>query len=171
MRTTLNKLEAASPQPEVWAALLLALKKTQADNFPLELSTIEAAIGFTGALWAASTIETHHAALRMYGVWCVRQVASNIKDSRATSALAVVERYCLGAASADELEAAKGSARAAFASTSGFAELAVAFLADADVHRAVWGAADWAAHSVGYKNCKQIREDQEKEFRLFIFKN
>lgn len=51
--------------------------------------------------------------LRLYAAWCARQVAHLNPDPRVTKACDVAERFALGQAAREELEAASGAAWAA----------------------------------------------------------
>ena len=51
--------------------------------------------------------------LRLYAVWCARQVQHLMKDSRSIAALDVAERYANGSASDEDLAAARDAAWAA----------------------------------------------------------
>ncbi len=51
--------------------------------------------------------------LRLFAVWCARQVQHLMKDTRSIAALDVSEKVALGQASTDELAAACAAARAA----------------------------------------------------------
>jgi len=51
--------------------------------------------------------------LRLFAVWCARQVERLMTDERSKQALVVAEQYALGKATANELAAAWDAARAA----------------------------------------------------------
>lgn len=51
--------------------------------------------------------------MRLFAVWCARQVQHLMKDSRSIAALDVVERFVNGEASNEARAAAEGAARAA----------------------------------------------------------
>ena len=51
--------------------------------------------------------------LRLYACWCVRQVWYDLTDERSRTAVEVSERFAMGAATAEELAAARASACAA----------------------------------------------------------
>ena len=51
--------------------------------------------------------------LRLYVCWCVRQVWYDLTDERSRTAVEVSERFAMGAATAEELAAARASACAA----------------------------------------------------------
>jgi len=69
--------------------------------------------GFDDALWCLRAVEGHDREIRLYAVWCARQVQHLMTDSRSLAALDVAERYANGKASSEELEAARTAAWAA----------------------------------------------------------
>ena len=102
--------------------------------------------------------------LRLFAVWCARQVQHLMKDKRSLDALDVAERFALGKASVEELRAARGAAR-------GSADAADA----ADAARgAARGAADaawyaaWAAGAAGAAALGAARDAQLKQFKKMI---
>ena len=56
MQTTLNKIKQHNPCTEGWAKLLSYLNKTEADDEPLELTTILESNGIEDALWALRAV-------------------------------------------------------------------------------------------------------------------
>ncbi len=84
--------------------------------------------------------------LRLFAVWCARQVQHLMRDKRSLDALDVAERFAYGNATEGELAAARAAARAAEAA------LAAWDTALADAGEAAWdtaladaGEAAWAA--------------------------
>lgn len=150
--TTLNKIRAHNPCSEGWAKLLRHLGKTQADDEPLALATILDSNGLDDALWCLRAVYGHEREMRLYAVWCARQVQNLTNDPRSLAALDVAERHANGRATDSELVAAHAAARAAVndpTCTSArhaamTAARAAAWFASA---AAAWGAA-WAAAAV-----------------------
>jgi hypothetical protein len=138
MNTTLNKIRAKSPCADGWAKLLKHLSKTQADDEPLSLITILDSNGLDDALWCLQAVTGHDREIRLYAVWCARQVQHLMKDQRSLDALDVAERYANGLANKKELAAAIADAWAA-------ARAAARADARADAS-AAWAAA-WAARA------------------------
>ena len=97
--------------------------------------------------------------LRLFAVWCARQVQHLMKDKRSLDALDVAERFALGKASVEELRAAWDAARAA-----GAADAAGAARGAAD---AAWYAA-WAAGAAGAAALGAARDAQLKQFKKMI---
>ena len=111
--TTLNKIRAHGPCSDGWAKLLRHLDKTQADDEPLALATILDSNGLDDALWCLRAVDGHEREMRLYAVWCARQVQSLMTDSRSVAALDVAERHANGQATDEELDAASAAAWAA----------------------------------------------------------
>ena len=68
--------------------------------------------GLDDALWALRCVDAERE-LRLYAVWCARQVQHLMTDHRSVAALDVAERFANGLATAEELDAARDAARAA----------------------------------------------------------
>ena len=130
MKTTLNKIRAHSPCNEGWEKLLKYLRKTKSDDEPLSLLTILDSNGLDDALWCMKAVDGRDKEIRLYAVWCARQVQHLIKDPRSLAALDVAERFANGEATVEELDAARDAAPDAAPG---------AALGEA------WGAAWWAA--------------------------
>jgi hypothetical protein len=111
MKTTLNKIRAKSPCAEGWAKLLKSLNKTEADNESLSLTTILDSNGLSDAIWCLKAVEGHDREIRLYAVWCGRQVQHLMTDQRSIDALDVAERYANGLATENELDIAGAAAR------------------------------------------------------------
>ncbi len=80
---------------------------------PISIRFILDSNGFDDALWALRCIDNADKDIRLFAVWCARQVAHLMGDSRSTNALAVAERHAYGAATDDELCTAWDAANAA----------------------------------------------------------
>lgn len=144
MKTTLNKIREHKPCEYGWKKLLAYLGKTKADNEPLAITTILDSNGLDDALWCLRAVEGHDREIRLYAVWCARQVQHLMTDKRSLDALDVAERFANGQATEDELAAAwaAGAARAA---------AGAARAAAWDARAAAWDAA---------------RDAQEKQLRV-----
>jgi len=113
MKTTLNEIRKHDPCKSGWIKLLAHLGKTQADDETLPILTILESSGLDDALWALRAVEGHDREIRLYTVWCARQVQHLMKDKRSLDALDVAERFANGTAYEWELAAARDAARAA----------------------------------------------------------
>ena len=103
MYTTINKLRKYVPDDD---RLLESLSKTHAEDAPINISAIFASSGLEDALWCLRAVEGHDKAIRLYAVWCARQVQHLLTDARSRAALDVAERYVYGQASDEELDGA-----------------------------------------------------------------
>ncbi|MCX6499582.1 MAG: hypothetical protein NTU93_12410 [Arthrobacter sp.] len=110
MKTTLNAIRAHSPCESGWKKLLHYLGKTVADDEPLSIVTILDSNGFHDALWCLRAVEGHDREIRLYAVWCARQVQHLMTDPRSVAALDVAERNANGTATAEELAAVRSAA-------------------------------------------------------------
>ena len=143
--TTLNKIRAHGPCSDGWSKLLRHLGKIQADDEPLALATILNSNGLDDALWCLRAVDGYEREMRMYAVWCARQVQHLMTDLRSLAALDVAERYANGEATDEELAAARAAAEAAARAAAWAAARAAARDAARDAARAAARAAAWAA--------------------------
>ena len=91
--------------------------------------------------------------LRLFAVWCARQIEHLMTDKRSKDALNVAERYANGQATDEELGAARAAARAA----AWDAAMAAARAAAWDAARAAaWDAARAAARDAQYKKLYEM---------------
>jgi hypothetical protein len=145
MKTTLNKIREHSPCTDGWSKLLSYLGKTKADDEPLSIATIITSNGLDDALWCLRAVDGHNKEIRLYAVWCVRQVLHLLTDPRSVAALDVAEAYARGNATASELDAAGAAAGAAARAAAWAASRAEVGAAAWDAAGAAAGAAAWAA--------------------------
>ncbi len=113
MKTTLNKIREHSPCADGWKKLLAHLGKTQADDEPLALLTILDSNGLDDTLWCLHAVDGYEKEIRLYAVWCARQVQHLMDDPRSLAALDVAELHAHGKATDDELASAWDEAWAA----------------------------------------------------------
>ena len=137
MKTTLNAIRDHHPCADGWKKLLANLGKTAADDDPLSLITILDSNGIDDALWCLRAVYDHDKEIRLFAVWCARQVQHLMTDQRAVAALDVAERFANGDATKEELDAAGAAAMAAAWAAAGDAAMAAA-------GDAAWNAA-WSA--------------------------
>ena len=78
---------------------------------PIPIVDILKSNGLDDALWALRCVKGHDRDLRLYAVWCARQVEHLMKDQRSRNALDVAERHANGLATDEELDAAWAAAR------------------------------------------------------------
>ena len=113
MNTTLNLIRADGLCAPGWAKLLAHLGKTKADDEPLSIVTILDTNGLHDALWCLRAVKGHDREIRLYAVWCARQVQHLMTDPRSLAALDAAERHATGDATDAELAAARDAAGAA----------------------------------------------------------
>lgn len=109
MKSTLNAIRAHGPCADGWRKLLSHLGKTEADDEPLSIVTVLDSNGLDDALWCLRAVTGHDREIRLYAVWCARQVQHLMTDPRSLAALDVAERYANGLAT-DAERAAAGAA-------------------------------------------------------------
>ena len=151
MQPTLRRIRAAGPcgmqledgQRVGYLKLRHHLGKGYGDDTPVDIATIIDSNGLGDALWCLRAVDGHAREMRLYAVWCARQVQSLMEDPRSVTALDVAERYANGAASDDELAAARNAARDAARSPAWAAARAAAWAAARD--------AAWATQSAEMK--------------------
>jgi hypothetical protein len=160
--TTLNKINDCHPCEDRWQHLLKSLGKTKADDERLPFSVILDANGLNDALWCCRSAPEYDREWRLYAIWCARRVQHLMKDERSIHALDVAERYANGAASDEELIAARDAAwDAAWIAAMGAAS-AAAWAAVRAASRDAARAAAWAAVRAA------SRDAQAKRFREIV---
>ena len=124
MKTTLNAIREHSPCADGWAKLLAHFGKTKADDEPLAITTILDSNGLDDALWCLRAVTGHDREIRLYAVWCARQVQHLMTDPRSIAALDVAERFANNLATEHDLSAAWDAAGAAARAAAGAAQAA-----------------------------------------------
>jgi len=169
MKTTLNQIRAKSPCQNGWTKLLAYLGKTKADDEPISIATILDSNGLDDARWCLQAVKGRDREIRLFGVWCARQVQHLMTDPRSIAALDVSERFANCNATQEELDAARDAARAASAaardaSDASDAARAAAWAASDAARAAAW-AASAAARDAAWAASAAARADQEKRLR------
>ena len=113
---------------------------------PVQLIKIIESNDLDDALWALRCVNNSDRDLRLFAVWCARQVQHLMEDHRSIDALDVTERFANGEASQDELDAALASAMA-------YARAAARDYASASAGDAAWDAAVAAQKEMFIKMC------------------
>lgn len=142
MKTTLTAIRKHKPCEPGWEKLLRSLGKTKADDDPLSILAILESNGLDDAIWCLRAVEGCEKEIRLYTVWCARQVQHLMTDPRSLNALDVSEAFANGQATKEELDAAGNAAGDAV----GDAPWAAAWAA-AGAARAAAGDAPWAARA------------------------
>tara|TARA_R110000868_G_scaffold207722_1_gene456710 strand:+ start:2756 stop:3292 length:537 start_codon:yes stop_codon:yes gene_type:complete len=175
MQITLNAIRSHEPCSDGWAKLLKHLGKTGPDDEPLPIFTVLDSNGLDDALWCLRAVSGHDREIRLFAVWCARQVEHLNTDPRIKACNDVAERFANGEASHDELSAVRDAARAAAwdawaaARDAGAARAAARAAGDAawdarDAWAAAWAARD-ARDAAG-----DAGDAQEKELRRILAK-
>ena len=138
MQTTLRKIRAADPcgmrLEDAKSVHYLKLRHHlgYGDDTPIDIATILDSNGLDYALWCLRAVDGHAREMRLYAVWCARQVPSLMDDPSSVTAIDVAERNANGAASNDELAAARAAGtEAAWAAVAARAALAALAAAEA----------------------------------------
>ena len=153
MQTTLNAIRKCSPCISGWNTLLKSLNKTKADDEPLELSYILQSNGLDDAIWCLKAVDGKDKEIRLFAVWCARQVQHLMKDPRSIAALDIAEKFALGLTSEEALRDAAAAASYADAAAYAYADAAAyaaAYAADAAYYTAAAYAASAAADAAYY---------------------
>ena len=99
--------------------------------------------------------------MRLFAVWCARQVQHLMPDQRCTNTLDVAERYANGEASSEELDAARTAAAANAARTAAAHAVAHATAANAAADAAYAAAnARYHANAAAYVAVRAAQTDE-----------
>ncbi|CAJ9302138.1 putative bacteriophage protein [Burkholderia pseudomallei] len=130
--------------------------------------------GLDDALWVLHCILDADRDMRLFAVWCARQVEHLMEDQRSKDALNVAERFVNGEATDEERDAARDAAWAAVRGAAWGAAWAAArgavWPARKAARAAAWGAARdaawdavWAARCAAGDAAGDAAEDAQKE--------
>ena len=151
---TMADIYAHSPCADGWAKLRKHTGLPATDNTtPVTLLTILGSNGLDDALWCLRAVKGRDKEIRLYAVWCARQVQPLMTDPRSIAALDVAERYANGEATPAELTAAGDAAGDAAWAAAGAAAGAAAWAAARD---AAWAAARDAAWATQETKLREI---------------
>ena len=156
MKTTLNKIREHSPCADGWSKLLKHLGKTKADDKPVSIITILDSNGLDDALWCLRATTGYDRELRLYAVWCARQVQHLMKDPRSLKTLDVAEKFTNGEATEQDFAAAGAAAWAAAWDAAWDAARAAAGAAAAAAGDAAWDAARAAAGDAQAQELRRV---------------
>ena len=136
--------------PENWRGTALTILKNET-------------ISFEDRLWVVCRNEfISDRTIRLFAVWCARQVQHLMADKRSIDALDVAERFANGQATLAELDAAGAAARAAAGAAAGAAARAAAGAAwDAAGDAA--GAAAWDAWDAAWDAARAAAWDAARD--------
>ena len=139
-------------------AVLRESLRGRGDDEPITMIEILDSNGLADALWALRAVPDEQAAerdklARLFACWCVRQIWHLLTDERSRTAIEVAERYAVGEATRDALNAAAAAAAAAADAAAYYAAYAAyyaAYAADAASAAADAAAAAAAAADATY---------------------
>lgn len=107
-------IRAHKPCHDGWTKLLKHTGlKPDDDKTPVPILTILDSNGLLDAIWCLRAVEGKDREIRLFSVWCARQVQHLMTDPRSVEALDVAERYANGQASDTELADAWDAASSA----------------------------------------------------------
>lgn len=151
MYTTLNKIREKRPCSDGWEKLLRHLGKTHADDEPLNIATVLDSNGLDDALWCLRAVDGSDCEIRLFSIWCAREVQHLMTDIRSVNALDVAERFANGLESTEQFAEARMAAWAAWGVAGDAAEAAreAAEVAEATARaaRAAWAAGEAAGEA------------------------
>ena len=115
MKTTLKQIRAAGPcglhltedgERTGYLKLKHYFGKGYGDDTPISIATVIDSNGLDDALWCLRAVKGHQREMRLFAVWCARQVEPLMGDERSKNVLTIAERHANGAATDAELDAA-----------------------------------------------------------------
>jgi hypothetical protein len=186
MQTTLKKIRLSYPFPFPfeWKKLLRGLGKTKADEDPLDLYKVLEINGFDFALRCLRGVDGHDKEIRLFAVWCAKQVFNLMKDQRSVQALRIARIFAMGKYTDEHLCAARNMSleavrRSAFLSTAEF--IAAEAAASATMPNAWEAALNAAENSLQASEFNSpeaerlatrisVKNSQEEQFKILISK-
>jgi len=167
MRTTLNKIRAYSPCTSGWEKLLKSKGKTKADDVEFSIIDVLDSNGIDDALWCMRAVDGCEKEMRLFAVWCARQVKHLMTDQRSLNALDVAEKFANGDASREQLQDARDAAWDAARAAAWDAARAAAWDA---ARAAAWDAARAAARAAQSAKLREIcgQLDRDKGIELTV---
>ena len=155
--TTLKDIKAQHPCASGWSKLLKSLNKTKEDNELLSFLSILKSNGLSDALWCLRALKDNDRAVRLYAIWCARQVEHLDLTGVSRNINNISEQYENGNATFQELEAAREAALEASWGVAWDAAWGAA-------KEASWEAALEAARGAAKEAMGAAKEAQKQEF-------
>lgn len=141
LSTTLNRIQAAYPDPDLWKKLLEAMGEFKCRSEPISYSEILDVVSFKDALWCCRAEPRYGKLWRLFAVRCVQEFQYLLPENLTVKALRVAEAHVRGEATNAELRASEIGARHVAerlifspARTSWFAAEAAAYSATEYIH-------------------------------------
>ena len=123
--TTMAAIRAKQPCASGWKKLIAHTGLASDDTTtPVSFLTILESNGLDDAIWCLRVIEGKDREIRLFAVWCARQVQHLMTNQRSIDALDVAERFANGQANVEELRAAAAAAAYAAAAYAAYAAAA-----------------------------------------------
>jgi len=137
--TTLRRHKEYGPCADGWRAYLQHVGKTQVDDDPVPMDDVLQVVGLGDAAWALRgfVVDVHD--VRLFAVFCARQVEHLLIDERSRAAVRAAELYADSSITREELVAAWSSAMSA-ATEQSLASQAAEACCRVDTFDAAWGA-------------------------------
>ena len=177
MKTTLNEIKKYSPCTDGWKRLLSYLGKTQADNEPLDYTTILESNGIDDAIWSLRTSEDKKL-VRIFAGRCAEHVLHIFEDNypdddRPRKAVEIALRGELDTANAANAAVTANAANAAYAAAVAANVAAYAANAAAAAAAAAANAAANAANAAvtaNAANAAYAAANTERDWQTNLFK-
>jgi hypothetical protein len=167
--TTLNAIREHKPCSSGWTTLLNSLGKTKADDEPLLLINILESNGLEDTLWSLRAVTNHDREIRLFSVWCARNVQHLMTDQRSIDALNVAEQFAKGEVTEETLESARAAAEsAAWSAAESAARAACSVTCSAARAAAAWAARAAAESAARAAACSAAEAAQTKELLRII---
>jgi hypothetical protein len=166
LTTTFKLLRVHDACTDRYAVLRKSLRGRR-DNEPIGIVEVLDHNGLDDALWALRAVPDEQAAerdklARLYACWCVRQVLHLLTDERSRVAVETAERFAVGEATWDELDAAYSAAASYYSAA--YSAAAAAY--SASYAAAVAYSASYAAAAAYATDADAaVRDAQEAKFR------
>ena len=148
--TTTARIDACNPCLDGRQRAAKLLNITEPSDEPITYAQLLDVLGLDDAQWACRAEPDLAPIWRRYAVWCAKQARHLMTDQRSLDALDVAERYANGAATAEELAAARDAARDATWDAASAAAWAAAWAAASAAASAAWDAASAAAWAAAW---------------------
>ena len=106
MQTTLNKIKEHTRYPkhiQELEKLLSSLGKAETDDEPLSIKYIIETSGIKYAIWCLRAVDGYEREIKLFAIWCDREVKRLVKDERSVIELDVIEAYINGKATEEEM--------------------------------------------------------------------
>ena len=180
MKTTLKQIRTQLPDNKSFNKLLHHLDKQLPDDTLVDIIEVLNSTGLDDTLWCLNAVNGYESEIRLYAVWCARQVQHLMTDKRSLDALDVAERYANGIASSSDMLEARDSASAVVSEATDPTARRAASAAESAVWwvvgEAAWSAAKNARSAISLdtdypeKSRKLAMKSQETRLRELLAK-